>query len=90
MIKEIRIKFGVPVDLPDGFERALSAFICMVCAKYERDNPERVMWPCGEGCAPIIKGGEIVGFEEEIYTIECTEREDYHGTNPSNPRQASI
>jgi hypothetical protein len=34
--------------------------------------------------------GDITGFEAEIYSIDCEEREDLHGRNPFNPRRAAI
>lgn len=90
MIKEIRITFPAPVDFPDGFENVLSTLISMVCEKYERDNPERVMWPAGQGFKPIVSMGDITGFQEHIYSIDCEEGEDLHGRNPFNPRRAVL
>ena len=90
MIKSIEITFAAPVEFPDGFEQALSMFIGMICEKYQRDNPERVMWPSGHGSRPIMRMGEFEGFEVDAYSIDCEEREDYNGRNPFNPRRAAL
>mgnify|MGYP003471889232 FL=1 len=90
MIKSIEITFAAPVEFPDGFEQALSMFIGMICEKYQRDNPERVMWPSGHGSRPIWSMGDIAGYEEEVYSIDCAEREDSYGDNPFKPRRAAL
>ena len=90
MIKSIEITFPVPVELPDGFEHVLSSLVSMICMKYERDNPERVMWAAGHGSRPIMRMGEFEGFEVDAYSIDCEEREDYNGRNPFNPRRAAL
>jgi len=89
-VSQITISFGEPVNLPDGFERALDGFIGMVCEQYQRENPTRVMWPSGHGHQPQWRGGEIVGFDSSTYSIECTEREDFHGENEHNPNQIAL
>ena len=86
MIKSVTITFPVPVEFPDGWEHVLSTLVSMVCEKYQRDNPERVMWAAGHGSRPIMRMGEFGGFEVDAYSIDCEEREDLHGTNPANPR----
>ena len=101
MITRIEIDFGVAVSLPDGWERALDGLVGMVCEQYQRENPTRVMWPSGVGSKPqwskadaafLGKGaatdapesGEPT-FDDSVFCIDCTEREDYHGNNPHNP-----
>jgi hypothetical protein len=90
MIKTIEITFPVPVELPLGFEHTLSCLISMVCELYQQNNPERVMWAASHGSRPIMSMGDITGFEAEIYSIDCEEREDLHVRNPFNPRRAAI
>lgn len=51
-LSAIEIVFAAPVDLPDGFDRALAALIGMVCEQYQRDNPTRVMWTASFGAKP--------------------------------------
>ena len=89
-VSQITISFGEPVNLPDGFERALDGFIGMVCEQYQRENPTRVMWPSGHGHQPQWRGGEIVGFDLSTYSIECTERDDFHGENEHNPNHIAL
>lgn len=89
MITEINITFPVPVNLPDGFGCVLSSLVGMVCEKYERENPERIMWAASHGFKPIFKMGNIVEFQQHIYSIECEEREDLNGTNPHGSRRAA-
>jgi hypothetical protein len=90
MIKTIEITFPVPVELPLGFEHTLSCLVSMVCELYQQNHPDRVMWAAGHGSRPIMKMGDIDGFEVETYSIDCEEREDLHGTNPFNPRRAVL
>lgn len=89
-VRLIEIAFPVGVDLPPGFDRALSALVGMVCDKYQQDNPERVMWPASAGSRPRWDHGEIAGFDDDVYVIGCEEREDYHGSNPFNPKRDEI
>jgi hypothetical protein len=61
--KEIVINFPFPIELPPGFEHALSVFVGMACKKYEAEHPDRSMW------------ASTHGWDEGCYGISVTERE---------------
>lgn len=100
-VQRIEISFPVPVNLPDGWERALDSLLGMVCEQYQRENPGRVMWPAGCGSKPSWSKQDAAflgiqadrnapdsgepSFDDSVYFIEVAEREDYHGNNPHNP-----
>lgn len=100
-VQKIEISFPCLVNLPDGFERTLDALVGMVCAQYQRENPFRVMWPAGHGskvswsksdaaflgkeAAPNAKDSGEPDYDDSIYAIDVSEREDLHGSNPHNP-----
>ena len=89
-IRGIEICFPEPVELPDGWEKTLDSLIGMVCDKYERENPERVMWPAGHGCKPLWDEPNEPKFDETIYQVEVAEREDLWGNNPHNPNADAL
>ena len=88
-VTKIEITFPAPVDFPPGFEQALDALIGMVCKQWERENPTMIMWPAGCGSKithmPIAAGDERMEFDDSVYAIDCSAREDYGGQNPNNP-----
>jgi hypothetical protein len=84
-IQRIEINFPVPVEFPDGFEQALSALIGMICEKYERENPTKVMWTAGHGNKPIWNEPKEPEFDDSVYCIDVAEREDTGGSNRYNP-----
>jgi len=93
--QKIEITFPVEVELPEGFCQALDSLVNMVCKKYQEQNPDRVMWPAGCGSKPLfnwmaVSDDEPLPFDNSVYVIECTEREDYHGNNPHNPRAEEL
>jgi hypothetical protein len=78
----------------------------MVCEQYQREHPDRVMWPAGCGSKPrwsqadaaflgkatnaaAPHGGEPT-FDHSVFTIDCEEREDYHGNNYHNPKRTEL
>ena len=105
-VQRVEISFGVPVTLPDGWERALDGLIGMVCDQYKREHPDRVMWPAGMGCKPRWSQADAAflgkptdaaapdtgepTWDDSVFVIECEEREDYHGSNPHNPNRAAL
>jgi len=94
-IQSIQIMFPTPVELPEGFTRALDGLIEMVCKKYQAENPDRVMWPAGCGSKPLfnwmtVGDDEPLPFDDSVYFVEVAEREDYHGTNPHNPKAEEL
>lgn len=74
-VRKIEITFPFPVEFPEGFERALDGLIDMVCKKYERENPRRVMWPAGCGSKPIWTNPHEPDFDDSIFCIDVAERE---------------
>ena len=105
-IRCIEISFPTEVELPDGFDRLLDAAVDMVCKAYERSHPDRVMWPAGRGSKPSWSAADAAffgveappgapdsgepTFDDSVYCIEVSEREDLHGTNPHNPNRDVI
>lgn len=81
----IEINFPFLVDFPDGIEEVLHSLVDMICKKYEKENPSRVMWPAGHGARVHWSSGKIVDAEREVYCIDVSEREDYYGNNENNP-----
>ena len=84
-ITSIEITFPVPVELPDGWERALDALVGIVCGFYEREHPDRVMWPAGCGAKPEWHEPDEPTFDTSVFSIQVSEREDYYGNNEYNP-----
>jgi hypothetical protein len=84
-MRGIEISFPVDVEVPDSFYCALNELVGIVCNEYEKMHPDRVMWPFGQGFKitymPMTKAEEDAGkhieFDEDIYAIEVSERENY-------------
>jgi len=83
-IRKIEIDFPCYVDVPNDFGSQLHDLINAVCKLYERDHPDRVMWPAGHGSKmtymPITREEERVRgceFDEDIYHIGVAERGRY-------------
>lgn len=93
-IRKIEISFPTSVAFPDGFEQALDALVGMVCKQWERENPTMVMWPAGYGSKitrmPLVAGDDRMEFDDSIYAIDCSAREDYYGNNPNNPERERL
>jgi hypothetical protein len=87
--------------LGDDGIRLLDAVCGVLCGGYNKLNPTMLMWPSGAGYRPqwsmvdsLFLGrapdanappsGEPT-FDETVYQIDCTCREDYYGRNPYNP-----
>ena len=74
-IYKIEILFPFRVDLPLGFDRALSESVNLICEHYEEQHPKRVMWPAGHGFKPL--SSDFSKFDEAIYQISISERQAY-------------
>lgn len=74
-VRKIEIEFPFKVELPPGFIRALSEFVNLICEKYQVENPDRVMWPAGQGSKPLWREPEEPEFDDDIFHIEIAERE---------------
>jgi hypothetical protein len=74
-VLSIRVDFPVPVDLPPGFDRALESLVNMVCEAYEKENPERTMWPAGMGAMPVYREPEEPLFDLSVLNIAVAERD---------------
>ena len=88
--RRIEVVFPVGVDFPEGFEQMLDCLISMACKQYEKEHPDRVMWPAGQGCKPLWDEPNEPKFDDTIYYIEVAEREDLHGTNRHNPKRDEL
>ena len=87
-IQQIEISFPVPVEMPDGFDQALSALVGIICKQYQKENPTRAMWTAGHGAKPLWMSPTESGepeFDSSIYHIDVSEREDTAGANIHNP-----
>lgn len=100
-INKIEICFPVPVEPPDGFYHVLDALVDMICKKYEKENPTRVMWTAGHGSKPTWSKHDAAylgketdsdapdmgspTFDNSVYQIDVSEREDFYGHNKHNP-----
>lgn len=100
-VTQIEIQFPCPVELPEGWERALDGLIDIVCKQYQREHPKEVMWPSGHGSKPTFSKADAAflgkpatpdapdtgepTWDDSIYQISVACREDYYGENPRNP-----
>ncbi len=89
-IKRIEISFPVEIELPDGFEQALSALVGIVCSQYQKENPTRVMWTAGHGSKPLWNEPNEPDFDDSVYVIDVSEREDTTGSNRYNPYREEL
>ena len=89
-IQKIEINFPTPVELPAGFGQLLDAVVDLVCAHYESKNHTRVMWPAGSGSKPMWNEPNEPDFDDTVYCIEVSEREDIKGRNPLNPNKEQL
>lgn len=84
-IRHIEISFPAEVELTDDDQRAFMALASAMCRRYKAAHPGRVMWPAGIGqrivSMPITAEDDDNGvpmvFDEETFSIDCSEREDY-------------
>lgn len=81
-IQTIEISFPVGVELTSTEEHAFVMLTNQVCDRWERANPDRVMWPFGIGQKMLsnpytIGDDEPFEFDESVFQIECSERENY-------------
>ena len=89
-VNKIEICFPCDVELPDGWERAMDSMVGMVCQKYQRANPDTVMWPAGHGSKPIYNDSTEPCFDDSVYQIEVFARKDTRGLNPYNPNREEL
>lgn len=91
------IDFAAPVDIADDMQQAIVKFADIICRDYEKANSGRAMWPCGIGQMPTYipmtreeeEAGRHIEFDENIFHIDCAERERYPDERP-RPRAESI
>lgn len=89
-ISSIEINFPVEVEMPDGFDQALSALVGIICKEYQKQNPTRIMWTAGHGSKPIWNEPKEPDFDDSIYAIDVAEREDTSGSNRYNPNREKL
>ena len=77
MIRAIEIAFPVDMDLSDDFEGKLVELISEECKRYEKQHPDRVMWPAGFGAKILWREPEEPDFDESVFSITVSERERY-------------
>lgn len=76
----INITFAMPVEISKAAHQTLHDALDMICADYERANPDRIMWAAGEGGQPPPGWyfDEPQGdWDMSILNIEVSERERY-------------
>lgn len=76
-LRGIEITFPAAVEITSDEQRVIHDVVRMICQRYENEHPERVMWPFGMGQRPIERMGELEGFDETRFSIDCSERERY-------------
>lgn len=83
-ITTIEITFPRPVDLKDDEMRSLVELADILCRRYQRLHPGRIMWPFGVGHKPTFipmtpeeERERGIEFDEGVFHIQCSEREDY-------------
>lgn len=76
-IRSISIQFPVEVDVSSEEAHILHRLVSSICDRWEQDNPTQVLWPCGTGFSPKWEMGDIVGFDESAYSIDCSTRDAY-------------
>ncbi len=86
-IRAIEIGFAEPVELTEQDQQDLVKIAGRMCDRYERANPERVMWPCGIGQKMLTNpfmasDDEPLEFDESVFQIDCNERENYNDPLP--------
>lgn len=80
----IEITFAAPVNLSAEYQQRLVELIDEICNEYERDNPDRVMWPAGVGQKMLtnpfmVDDDHPMQFDETTFSVECFERELFEG-----------
>lgn len=73
-IKRIEINFPVEVELPSGWDKALSALVNIVCQRYMEDNPMRTMWPAGHGAKILWNEPHEPDHDSSVYCIDVAEK----------------
>lgn len=76
-INAIHIQFNVAVEVTTEESRALLSLVSRICNRWEHENPSRVLWPAGQGFMPQWEGGDITGFDETVFSIDCSTRAAY-------------
>ena len=74
-ISMIEVTFPAEVEIPKTARIALEAAVTLVCKKYERENPTRVMWPAGVGSKMLLNEPEEPTFDDTVFVIDVAERE---------------
>ena len=77
MIRAIEITFPVDMDMADDFEGKLLDLIDAECKRYEKEHPDRVMWPAGYGAKILWREPEEPDYNESVLSITVSERERY-------------
>lgn len=94
-VRRVEIDFPKSVPLPKDWEYKLNLLVDEVCEKYERENPQRVMWPAGHGSKPTWSQADCIflgkpvdqsapekgepSFDDDTYEVSVSERERYEG-----------
>jgi len=91
-LNQIKINFPCGVVVPEGFEEVLCSLLGMVCAKWQQENTEHVMWVAGMGGEP--KGNiyidDNIDYDMSTLCIDVDAREDTSGRNPYNPNRDAL
>ena len=93
-------------EVSDGAMRMLDAFCFGLCDQFNHANPTMIMWPSSQGARPnwSKQDAAFLGkstsedapddgeptFDDSVWQIECTCREDYYGSNPWNPDKDAL
>jgi hypothetical protein len=74
-IHHIEINFPVPIEMPPGFEQALVGLVEIITKQYEKENPDRIMWPAGSGNKILWREPQEPDMDPDVYCIDVAERE---------------
>lgn len=72
-IKQIQIRFPMPIELPDGFDLVLDTLLNIVCAKYERENLNKSMFIFTKNIKLMSHRSKEAEFDNLVYYIDIAE-----------------
>ncbi len=94
-IGAIEVIFDAPVHLSSEHQSKLIDLLDEICAGYEANHTDRVMWAAGIGqkmlTNPFMVDDEHpMRFDESVFFVECCERERYEGERAMTPTNAEL
>lgn len=83
--RAIEIGFPEDVEITSEDQQKLVSLVGDICRRWQEAHPGRVMWPFGIGLKMLanpmmLSDDEPIPFDENTFSIECSERADYEWT----------